>query len=172
VTPELYRPHQADAPGASSRDITITATDGECAALARRFGLPAIASLACHFRLVAGPGGLLSATGDLTAQITQVCVVTLDPFESLVTEHFGVRFVPVALLIDDIDPEAIDEIPYENGMIDLGEAAAEQLALCLDPYPHAPGVDEGDGVGLEPFGEDAADASHPFAALAARTRIS
>ncbi len=175
MSPELSRPHQAESPGPSARDITITATDGECAALAERFGLPAIGLLACHFRLVASPGGFVAATGDLTARITQVCVVTLEEFESPVNERFVIDFVPAEMLTDDIDPEAIDEIPYENGVIDLGEAAAEQLALCLDPYPHAPGVGGGVGVAIEPLedsNEDAAEASHPFAALAARKLIS
>ena len=34
----------------------------------------------------------------------------------------------------------IDEIPYQVGKIDLGEAAAEQLGLVLDPYPRMDGV--------------------------------
>ncbi len=28
--------------------------------------------------------------------------------------------------------------PFVDGTLDLGEAAAEQLALALDPYPRAP----------------------------------
>ena len=32
-------------------------------------------------------------------------------------------------------------------MIDLGEAAAEQLGLALDPYPRMPGVEMPDGRG-------------------------
>jgi hypothetical protein len=168
VTAEFYRPHPADAAGATTRDISVAANQAECAALARRFGLPAIGSLACHFRLVAGPGGWVAGTGDLTALITQVCVVTLDEFDSLLQERFVVAFVPTDLLTDEIDPEAIDEIPYDNGVIDLGEAAAEQLALCLDPYPHAAGASlpPADSTG------DAAEAAHPFAALAARKRLS
>ena len=30
--------------------------------------------------------------------------------------------------------------PIEGGIIDLGEAVAQQLALALDPYPRAPGA--------------------------------
>ena len=44
------------------------------------------------------------------------------------------------------------------GTIDLGEAAAEQLALALDPYPRAPGA----VLEMEEEPEAA-----PFAALAA-----
>ena len=52
-------------------------------------------------------------------------------------------------------PDMPDEIVYEGINIDLGEAAAEQLALSLDPYPRHPGaalegVEEGETAG--PFG--------------------
>ena len=64
---------------------------------------------------------------------------------------------------DDADPEALDEIPYADGMLDLGEAAAEQLALALDPYPRAPGA-------ALPEIADEAEAHRPFAALASLRR--
>ena len=59
---------------------------------------------------------------------------------------------------EDDDPEAPDDIPYGGGSIDLGEAAAEQLALALDPYPRRPGAVLAETTA-------AADRS-PFAALA------
>ena len=62
----------------------------------------------------------------------------------------------------DDDPESIDEIPYEGSTIDLGEAAAEQLALALDPYPHKPGATLPDS--------DEAPRNPAFAALAGRGR--
>ena len=49
------------------------------------------------------------------------------------------RCVPAGQESDDADPEAPDEIGYADGMLDLGEAAAEQLALALDPYPRSAG---------------------------------
>ena len=44
------------------------------------------------------------------------------------------RGVPDGAESDDADPETLDEIPYVDGTLDLGEAAAEQLALALDPF--------------------------------------
>ena len=32
-------------------------------------------------------------------------------------------------------------IPFEGNVIDLGETAAEQLGLALDPYPRISGVE-------------------------------
>ncbi len=93
--------------------------------------------------------------------MVQVCVVTLDEFAQPVQERFTVLFVPAGTETEDDDPEAPDQIPYE-GVIDLGEAAAEQLALALDPYPRRPDAPE--------LADEHGDAGGPFAALAALRR--
>lgn len=121
-------------------EVRVEATGAECAALARRFGLPSIARLACRFRLAPAAGGAVRAEGELAAVVSQVCVVTGEVFEAPVRERFTVRFVPAGSENPEPDLEDDDEIPCGGGTMDLGEAAAEQLALALDPYPRAPGV--------------------------------
>jgi hypothetical protein len=37
----------------------------------------------------------------------------------------------------ELDEGALDTVPYEGGTIDLGEAAAETMALALDPFPRS-----------------------------------
>lgn len=158
--PELHRPFAADRVGPAGASQRVEAAPGECAALAERMGVPAVRALSCDFRLRPLPGAVIEAEGSLAAVVVQECVVTLDPFEAAVRETFRVRFVPEGREQDDVDPESPDEIPYAGAVIDLGEAAAEQLALALDPYPRKPGAE---------LPEPAADASaHPFAKLAAR----
>jgi uncharacterized metal-binding protein YceD (DUF177 family) len=103
--------------------------------------LPAIASLTCRFRLERDLGGSLVARGQLFARVVQTCVVTLDDFAATVAESFAVRCVPEGKESDDPDPDSMDELVYAGGTIDLGEAAVEQLALALDPYPRAPGAE-------------------------------
>ena len=73
--------------------------------------------------------------------VVRTCVVSLDDFETTLEEDFRVRFVPAGTETDNPDPEAEDEIPFAGTVIDLGEAAAEQLALSLDPYPRKPGAE-------------------------------
>ena len=73
-----------------------------------------------------------------------------------------VHFVPEGTESEDDDPDLPDEIPYPAGAIDLGEAAIQQLALALDPYPRRPDLPEA--------GEELPDTPHPFAALAALRR--
>ena len=117
---------------------TVTASAAECAALAARFALPEIRSLTCRFRLDPLPGGAIAAAGALRAELVQICVASLDPFPVTIAEDFAVRFVPTGRESDDPDPDAVDEIAFAGTVLELGEAAAEQLALALDPYPRKP----------------------------------
>jgi uncharacterized metal-binding protein YceD (DUF177 family) len=158
MSPELHRPIAIDRVGPGGLDLMIDATAAECGALAQRMKLPAVLSLTCSFHLEREGAGVLLARGNLSARVVQTCVVSLEDFRALVEERFLVRCVPEGEETDNPDPDAPDEITYRDGTLDLGEAAAEQLALALDPYPHAP-----DAVLPEMPEEPAAS---PFDALA------
>ena len=155
---ELQRPFAVDRIGAGSAEVDVRASGAECAALARRMDIPAVRELACAFRLRAIGGGTVLAEGDLRAVVVRICVLTLDEFETVTAERFRVRFVPAGLESDDDDPCSDDEIAYSGAQIDLGEAAAEQLALALEPYPRKP-----DATLPEEFGQSP---QSPFTALA------
>ncbi len=145
----------------------VVATAAECAAIAARLLIPAVGALSCRFQLTLAQGGMVVAQGTLLARVTQICVVTLEPFEADLHEDFRIRFVPADEIGDPADDllelDADDEVPYHGIHIDLGEAAVEQLALALDPYPRIPGA--------ELPAVDGPDAAvSPFAALARRAR--
>jgi hypothetical protein len=144
-------------------EIEVVATPEECALVAQRLLLPAIASIRCRWSIRLLAAKQVAAKGHLVAKITQECVVSLDPFPAKVDERFEVRFVPEADMNDEDASEEIDEIPYSGFEIDLGEATAEQLALSLDPYPRKPGAE------LHPSASD--DTANPFAALAKLRQI-
>ncbi len=176
TTPEFSRPIQVDRIGREGMNIDIEADGAERAALARRFGLLSLASLKAKCRLRPVAGGMIELTGALHAELEQECVVSLEPVPARVDERFEVRYaLDIARfraagaeeLIDmeaEEPPEAIDA-----GAIDLGEAVAQQLAVALDPFPRAPGV-EFNGV-VEPEAAEAASSAgsegkaSPFAAL-------
>jgi uncharacterized metal-binding protein YceD (DUF177 family) len=163
MTPELHRPIAVERIGASGLDLTVEASPTECAALARRMGLPAVQSLTCRYHLEQEAGPEILIRGHLVAQVVQTCVVSLEDFAATVDERFTVRGVPEGEETAETDPEALDEITYAGGTLDLGEAAAEQLALALDPYPRAPGA-------VLPEIEDASE-PHTFDALGSLKRL-
>ncbi len=142
---ELHRALPLDRLGAGWVDFVVEADGEECAAVAQRLGIPAVLALRCAFRLKAGRRGVVAAEGSLSGRLVRECVVSLEPFEVAVAEEFRVQFVPAERLAEvpedaAIDLEADDEVGYEGQALDLGEAAVEQLALGLDPYPRRPGV--------------------------------
>lgn len=160
MVPELHRPVALDRIGPQGSEVLVEAEPEELRRLAERMHLPGIGALRCRFRLRRIGDQTVEAHGELHARVTQVCVVTLDEFDGAVDEGFTVRFVPEGLEDTHPEPDAVDEIPYAGGAVDLGEAVAEQLALALDPYPRKPGAE---------LPEEASEPDdNPFAALAAR----
>jgi hypothetical protein len=135
-------------------ELTIEANEAERAALAKRNGLPAIARLTAKFSLKRAGRGVVRVRGEVHAETTQSCVVSLEPVEAVLNEAIDVRFAPppaenanrhapsskgveVELAYDNEDePDTI-----VDGKIDLGALAAEFMVLGLDPYPRKPGVD-------------------------------
>ncbi|NBJ12415.1 YceD family protein [Microvirga arsenatis] len=142
------------------QEVHVEATAEECSALARDFGLPAIRSLSGDYKLHSSAKGI-HVTGVVKASITQVCVMTLDHFDSVIEEEVEVDFaessgMPAEPPTDINEYEPPDEIV--NGQIDLGALTAEFLALGLDPYPRKPGVEFS-------YRDPADEKDSPFAAL-------
>jgi uncharacterized metal-binding protein YceD (DUF177 family) len=141
---EFSRFVEADSVGTHRMERRISANPEERAALAKRFDLIKIDRLESVFSLKRAGGGVIHVSGELEAELTQSCVVTLAPVPAKVTEAFSADFADEDRRRDD-DPDldfAADDPPepIRNGHIDLGELAAEHLALALDPYPRAPGA--------------------------------
>jgi uncharacterized metal-binding protein YceD (DUF177 family) len=142
--PEFSRPVRIDTLGEGARAIAIEADEGERAALARRFGLIAIERLEAKAEVRAA-GEAVLASGRLTAAVTQACVASGEPVPAVIDEPFDLRFVPEGGKADEeieLEEGDLDVIGYEGSAIDLGEAAAQTLALALDPFPRAPNAEE------------------------------
>jgi hypothetical protein len=145
VQTEFSRPVSAENIGQRDQLHEIEATEAERAALARRFGLISVDAFRATIRLRRVSKGLIEARGSYQADVVQSCVVTLEPVPARLAEEFKVlystaparpqREVIVAAEAED-PPEAVT-----GGQIDLGEAAVQQMALALDPYPRAPGAE-------------------------------
>jgi uncharacterized metal-binding protein YceD (DUF177 family) len=130
--------------------VTIEATATERDALSSFHKLPAIAALTATLHLEPWGRGGARVTGAVHGELTQVCIVSLEPFPATVDEDVDVRFAPQTVadsrsraaqeaqtvsLADEDEPD-----PVIDGKIDLGALAAEFFALGLDPYPRKPGA--------------------------------
>ncbi|HLJ72518.1 MAG TPA: DUF177 domain-containing protein [Roseiarcus sp.] len=169
MTPPFSRPVRVEAIPRDGLETRIDADAGERAALAAFNGLPAVAALGAAFSLKHGGGGTILVRGQLTAEVTQTCVVTLEPFDASISAPIDLRFAPAgeasagpdsaaseaeAMLVvgEEDEPD-----PIVDGVIDLGAVASEFLTLNLDPYPRKPGAafeapaSGGDGASDSPF---------------------
>lgn len=162
---EFSRPVALDSLGGAARQFAFEADEAERAALARRFGLLALDALSVEAQLVRD-GREVRATGRVRAHSTQGCVATGAPVPAEVDAPFDLVFQPLVEGRPDEEIELgeaeLDIVFYEGGAIDLGEAAAQTLALALDPYPRAADADEA----LRAAGVRSEEEAGPFGALA------
>ncbi|TPG40374.1 DUF177 domain-containing protein [Sphingomonas koreensis] len=164
MTPEFSRPERLDSIGERDRRISIAATPEECAALARRFDLIAIDCLAADLTLRREAHGIV-VRGPVTASVVQTCAITDDPVPATIDEPMALRFVDAAAPEQDeieLSDQDCDTMPIDGGAIDLGEAAAETMALALDPFPRAPSAE----AVLRDAGVISEEEARPLGALA------
>ena len=151
-------------------DIVLRPDAMERAALAKALGLEALDGLVATYSLSRN-GDKVKLSGEIEAELQQVCVVTVEPFPVSLKVPVKLDFAPE---LEDVLPRKLadqeidlevrlnEEDPPEpivDGTIDLGTVTQEFLALSLDPYPRKPGVSfDADKAGQAP--------ESPFAALA------
>lgn len=157
------------------------ANEAERTALATRFGLVGLPAF--RFTVSLKPTRSASGfrlSGCIAAEVIQSCVVTLEPVTAHIDQTIEILLFDEA---EDRDAPVETEQDFEtftDDLIDLGEIAAVELALSLDPYPRVPGaIGDKTGPGAAaaeaPDGEGpqgAAESSthRPFAGLAALRR--
>lgn len=131
-----------------NKDLEIEASRVELANIVELLDLEALDDLRLQYRLRRGGGGRIHLTGKLAAHITQTCVVSLEPVQSVLDVPVDVEFWP-APLIEDLERKADDPShaglldwpePITNETIDLGPIVYETLATALDPYPKREGA--------------------------------
>ena len=137
----VTRSSLADGP----QHVSLQADAAQRAALVGRFRLSALDCLRVEAEVTdLGKDGVRVA-GRLVAQVAQPCVVTAELVSQAIDEAFAVRLVPEERLAAEgedgwVDPEGEDVEPLAGDAIDIGELAAQTLALALDPYPRSPGA--------------------------------
>jgi len=117
-------------------------------AIAQTLKLVDLQGLGAEIRLSAWLDGV-DLSGDWSAVVTQVCGVSLDPFDTQLGGAFQVRCAPLGspLLAPpesevEIDLDA-DDPPdaLEHDWVDVAAYVVEHLALEVDPFPRKPGVE-------------------------------
>ncbi|MCX7341699.1 MAG: DUF177 domain-containing protein [Hyphomicrobiales bacterium] len=149
---------------AKGRTVVIAPGAAERSAIARALRIIAVDALSADFRLQR-EGHRVRIKGTLSAEVTQACVISLEPVAESISEDIEVVYAPkeeadaamrAAGLPPDGDDEAMLEMagidlamlndpdalpdPIEGGRIDLGVLTYESLAVALDPYPRKPGA--------------------------------
>ncbi len=162
---EFSRPVRLDTIGTQPHAAQIAAKESERTALARRFGLIALARLEADVSLHRN-GDDIVAEGKMRAEVTQACVATGAPVPARIDEPFSLRFRPEGTPEDgqesELEADELDTLFYEGSAVDVGEAVAQTLALALDPYPRADGA----GDALRQAGVKDESEAGPFGALA------
>jgi uncharacterized metal-binding protein YceD (DUF177 family) len=145
-----------------SLNRTLEPDSGTRAKIARTLDLASLDAFTATLTIKPARTGW-TLSGRVVAEAVQTCGLTLEPLPVSIDEAFSLDLVeaaePVAgeeveITLDDDSPDVI-----EDGRIDLGQYAVEQLALTLDPFPRKPGAEF-----VQP--EEPADIS-PFAVLKA-----
>ncbi|MEO8141630.1 MAG: DUF177 domain-containing protein [Sphingomicrobium sp.] len=146
--------------------IELSASDAQCAAIAKRLGLLSLSTLKAHV-VMSRDGDKVNAKGRVMATLDQACVATGDPVAAMIDEPFDLHFVPEPAIEPDEEIElegaALDTIFHDGARLPIGDAIVDTLALALDPYPRSADAEEA----LREAGVISEEEAGPFAALAA-----
>jgi Large ribosomal RNA subunit accumulation protein YceD len=139
-------PHEVGRGGLS---LALEADADQRAGIARDLGLHGLSALTAEVRLQPWLDGV-QLTGRFSAEVEQICGVSLEPFSQALAGALDVRIVPAGsanapdgdaeeteLRLDSPDPPDV----LEAEAIDLAGYVVEHLALEIDPFPRKPGVE-------------------------------
>lgn len=176
IAPEFSRIVKIDEVTEKKTSIDVEATAEECAALAERFELIGIEKLNAALTILVAGNDEVTVRGTMHAEITQRCVVTLEPVSDVIDDQIEVLYSP-HVSEDDLpsspeDLEGLDEDelmalldqpePLVGGQIDVGEVVSQFLAVSMDPYPRKSGAEIPQTVKED----DAEEKPNPFTKLA------
>jgi uncharacterized metal-binding protein YceD (DUF177 family) len=133
-------------------EVRIEADANERMGLAGLWDILGVQTLSADLKLRRWKKDGVKVFGTVHAEVTQACVVTLDPVVQIIDEEIEEIFVPegsplARITANDageiiLDPEGPDMPELFSGdEIDVGTFAAEMVAMALDPYPRKPDIE-------------------------------
>jgi len=175
---EFSVPVAVDSIERSGTKKEIEANETERSDLAKRFDLIDIEFLKGKFKIV--PASVVyHVTGTITGKISQASVATGEPIVKEISQDIDAYYTDYSRVTSfdsekrkrsggenseddhEIREEREEPESIDNGILDLGEVAAQFLGLALDNYPKA--ADESPADYIEVAPEDAKP--NPFAVL-------
>jgi hypothetical protein len=164
----------------ASHEGRIEASPSECVDIAVACKIERLTDFSFAYRLQPLSQGRFLLSGNLCANVTQACVITLEPVDERIDEAVSVELWPEdQIAAEENDETVVDNHnteghgsdvqltdlpdppePIVNGRFDLGAFAAEELAAAINPYPRKEGAAFS---WTDPT--DALEKSGPFAAL-------
>lgn len=181
--PEFEWSHniETDEVGVKSVSLQISPDEEQAFALSKRLGVISIEKLEADLTLTRNDvNKVIHVEGKVLADITQECVVTMDPVAEHVEETFEAWYAEPSSAVsftkakrermsvaDQDEQPIIDEFDdpetVVDGKIDLGELVTQHFSLALNSYPRADDAPFETAVGLKDAPEGTYD--NPFAAL-------
>lgn len=171
---EFSRPVDVTTIGASGREIKLSATEEECAALATRFSVLSMDNLMAECHLIPTKRGEYKLTASFSVNVVQSCIISLDPIEDILSSNFEVSLLNSSRRKsnDNVEIEFdVDEEDFEyitSNQIDVGEIIAQHLSLEINPYPRKQEA-TGDELGIKILKEEEvvleSQKKNPFAVL-------
>lgn len=147
----------------------IEATTREREQLAALFGIESLEIFIFDYRLQPVGTDRAHLSGQIRAELTQLCSRTLEPVRERIDESVSLDCWPREQIAREnaaepqADPQGLPPdppAPIVNGRIEVGALAGEILASAINPYPRKEGVEfawtdpkEGDGAASGPFAE-------------------
>jgi hypothetical protein len=150
--------------------VHFAADEAERTALAKWAGVVSVENLDVRVQITKLESNRFGLAFTLTADVTQSCVVTLDPVPGHIEHSFSRELVFVGTVPrhrgdqPPAESEAVvdlEEGPEEITSLhqDLAVPALEEFVLSLEPYPRRPGVE------FTPKTGESAPPESPFAVL-------
>lgn len=168
---ELSIPVSIAEVGDKSKRLKFVADEGQRTAIAKRLDLLTLERFEGHLQIRPWRRAGLVLEGHIIADLSQACVVSLEPVVDHVDTTFTTHFLPQDMIdelekkmMEDgeifIDAENDDPIdPIVSGSVNVGESSVQQLALAVNPYPRM------SDVNFEPPASASAPKENPFAVL-------
>jgi len=145
--------------GNAGDDVRFAASEAERAAIAKWACVQSVERLDVRVQITKLETNRFGLAFTLSGDVTQSCVVTLEPVPGHIEHAFGRELVFVgpsrhkpaqdpARAPKKAESEALLDITQEEGPeeieslhIDLATPVLEEFVLSLDPYPRRPGVE-------------------------------